>query len=313
MVNRELFTPRSKVTLSSYRQEDRKDFGKGFYHRLARTVLPKKLVDSHLRGPKHPREEVEYFLSHQSGDYQRIMVDGEIAGLAVFSGEKVHLLVVKDKYQHLQQEVMDVVQPKLHDLAVKVRRTVVSSAWDSRFDSYVSIGKELAEGYAGRILFNETYLDQCLTRMDEVTEDSDIAVGVFFHRAVYKPGSFANYHNSADKVWQKMKVMGLENPEIPAAIIAMSTHVPPFSEQGNLLWDLNRTVFTLEREEYREHAINLRQVYRSVPKDEYCAGRSGTLQALLDRPLFISSQLAKYEDTGRANLEWEMGILKKEE
>ena len=144
----------------------------------------------------------------------------------------------------------------------------------------------------------------------DLTEEQLMAI--WFHDAVYDPGSKDNEEDSADLAVQKLIAAGwtIERSQVVAQIIRDTNgHVPSIDESKKVL-DLDLSTLGGSWEDYQRNGRNIREEYASISDEDWNKGRGDWLRGMLDRKqLFWTEWGAPFEEQARKNLQRDLDEL----
>jgi len=163
---------------------------------------------------------------------------------------------------------------------------------------------------AHRKYHNLRHLGECLEEFNEVSTDCGnplvAEMALWYHDAVYDPGERTNERLSANKA--KFDCMRLQAKHefadrVCAAILATAPGVAHESESA-LVVDIDRSILGKPWERFSEYEGQIREEYARYTDEEYRAGRTLFLDALLRRDrIYVTDLLRdKYERAARANI-----------
>ena len=165
------------------------------------------------------------------------------------------------------------------------------------------------------------HLEECLEELDEIDGDEErlalIEVAIWFHDAVYQPGSADNEQKSAEMAKEFM----LECEASPSVIefvsdmiMATKDHRSNDDEDAAIMVALDLNILARDQKRYAEYESQIREEYASVPLEVYCEKRIEILQGFLARPVIYESETMAeiYEEQARMNLAWSVKRLQSE-
>ena len=140
-----------------------------------------------------------------------------------------------------------------------------------------------------------------------------IELAVWFHDAVYNPGSKTNERDSAD-----MAVTFLA-PHLPAddvaaverMIVLTADHGATDDPDTQLMLDIDLSILAAAPDVYARYTRHVRQEFRRVPSFLFRRGRRKVLRHFLAMPrIYKRDELAAlWEDRARANMQAELAAL----
>jgi predicted metal-dependent HD superfamily phosphohydrolase len=155
------------------------------------------------------------------------------------------------------------------------------------------------------------HLRDCLTQLDDApasAADRDLAeIALWFHDAVYRPGSPDNESRSAEWAVRALLEAGVSTPRAGevARLVLLTDHARPVDDPtGALVCDVDLSILGRPAAEFAEYERRIRVEYGSVPDQLYRQGRAAVLQRLLARDrLYRTAHFSdRYEAAARRNL-----------
>ncbi|HAA12306.1 MAG TPA: hypothetical protein DCE41_11630 [Cytophagales bacterium] len=139
---------------------------------------------------------------------------------------------------------------------------------------------------------------------------------VFYHDIIYNPKRKDNEAKSAALAMARLQKMGFSvgnTQRIDAHIRATQGHETHEDPDTNLLLDIDLGILGEGRERYVEYTQQVRQEYRIYPAPLYRQGRRKVLKHFLGMLRIYKTEafLESHENQARANLAWELGVLRK--
>jgi predicted metal-dependent HD superfamily phosphohydrolase len=158
-----------------------------------------------------------------------------------------------------------------------------------------------------------------LADTEDVEHLNEVIAAAFYHDAIYEPTYPANERASARLARRDLTSAGWDDTAVDrvAAMIeatehhAMEADVPDSAADLAVLLDADLAVLAADPAGYSTYVAGVRSEYRHLDDDEWRAGRTSVLQALLDRPVIFvtASGRSRWEERSRANLAAELAQL----
>lgn len=154
-------------------------------------------------------------------------------------------------------------------------------------------------------------LEHIVAMLDELEylkeSDPAVALGIWFHDAVYDPKTKENEERSAQLAKDTIGQIGLPDSlgeQVGDLIIATKHAAIPTERAAQILVDLDLMILGKPEKVFDAYEVGIRKEYDWVPQSDFSAGRSKILQSFLDRSSIYSTQLFrdKYESAARKNL-----------
>lgn len=166
----------------------------------------------------------------------------------------------------------------------------------------------------------EQHIDDCLERLDEVSElvhvPEDVELALWFHDAIYKPTSSTNEANSAE--WASSFLISLGTSDdrcqrVCSYILATKHTGESLSGDAAFVVDIDVSILGRNPVEYDVYEQAIRKEYRWVPTPIYRRKRIKLLESFLDRPALYGSEYfrSRYEKQARDNLQRAIAALRK--
>jgi predicted metal-dependent HD superfamily phosphohydrolase len=135
----------------------------------------------------------------------------------------------------------------------------------------------------------------------------EIEAALWFHDAVYRPGSSANEDESASLASETLSSGGvrLEVASRVADLVLATRHLSaPTDPDARLLCDIDLSILGREPSRFAQFEEQIRREYEQVPEPLYAKARAQVLAAFLARPAIYQTELFRnrYEAAARANL-----------
>lgn len=162
------------------------------------------------------------------------------------------------------------------------------------------------------------HVDDMLLKLSEAPVEDITAVkaAIFFHDAVYYPGSPYNEECSVNVL--KTAELFLERSVVTKAarfILATKTHTPRTSDPDELIFlDLDLSILGASRRDYySEYEVAIMDEYQWFDSEVYARKRVAFLQNLLSRERIFLSEwgFERYELNARKNIAWAIDAFKK--
>ncbi|MFG1809943.1 hypothetical protein [Streptomyces sp. NPDC049040] len=182
-------------------------------------------------------------------------------------------------------------------------------------------GRELLERWAEpqRRYHTVDHLAEVLARTTELTAYADdpdtVALGAWFHDAVYRPDRSENEERSADLARRALTEAGVDadrTDEVIRLVRLTITHDPaPGDANGDVLCDADLAVLAGDPASYAAYAAAVRDEYSFVPDADFRSGRAAVLRQLLALPQLFRTPYGQehWERTARRNLATELELL----
>lgn len=172
---------------------------------------------------------------------------------------------------------------------------------------------ELISAYRApdRHYHNLHHIHHCLKQArfvsDRLINPPVVIAATFYHDAVYDPTRSDNEERSADLAERHLRAMGHSDTfvaEVRDLIMDTRHQVPPESNDGQYLADIDLAILGAAPEEFDAYERAIRQEYAHVPDAPFRAGRAQILRSFLDRPSIYLTDFFRdlYEQNARANL-----------
>lgn len=137
-------------------------------------------------------------------------------------------------------------------------------------------------------------------------------MAIWFHDAIYEPGSGSNEADSAKLAVKLLGKIGWEAARIEVVkqiVLDTCGHVPKREESKKVL-DLDLSTLGGSWESYQRNGDNIRLEYESVSEADWNAGRGAWLESMLDRArIFWTDWGAPLEKEARINLQRDFDSL----
>jgi len=163
------------------------------------------------------------------------------------------------------------------------------------------------------------HIEACLGELDAAEGLAQVAyeveVALWFHDAVYVPGSSDNERLSAE--WAVRFLVDAGIPEssrdtVHEHIMATCHDAEPAASDSALVVDIDLSIFGQAPAAYSKFERDVREEYRFVPLPVYARTRRGILTSFLERPAIyrLPHFRARYESVARRNLETAIRVLR---
>jgi predicted metal-dependent HD superfamily phosphohydrolase len=169
----------------------------------------------------------------------------------------------------------------------------------------------------GRYYHTAEHIGECLELLDQsrhlARRPDEIEAALWFHDAVYQPGSSLNEAESASLASETL-TSGSAPPEVAsrvADLVLETRHLaPPTNPEAQLLCDIDLSILGREQSRFVQFEEQIRREYERVPEPLYRKARAEVLAAFLARPAIYQTEFFRdrYEATARSNL---TGVLTK--
>lgn len=164
-----------------------------------------------------------------------------------------------------------------------------------------------------------THLRDVLTHVDELAAHADdpdaVRLAAWFHDAVYD-GAPDDEERSAQRAEKDLRALQLVPDligEVTRLVRLTATHDPaPGDRNGETLSDADLAILAGPAAKYRAYSAAVRAEYAHVPHEDFAAGRSTILQAMLDAPALYRTPHAHrhWEAQARSNIRAELEQLR---
>ena len=161
---------------------------------------------------------------------------------------------------------------------------------------------------------NLEHVTRLLALCDELEiDDPDITLAVVYHDVIYRPGSLKNEEKSAAYARESLGRLGVDPgrmSQVCEMILATANHlIPQDNPLTQTLLDLDMSILGSPREEYQTYTDAVRKEYSWIPEFVFRNKRRRFLERILAEEFIFHTDLfrEKYEDSARANIEWELG------
>lgn len=163
------------------------------------------------------------------------------------------------------------------------------------------------------------HLDACLAHFDNLRAQAEhpgeVALGLWFHDAIYDIGVPGNEVRSAD--WARASLLAAgADPAVAQrvhALVMVTCHdVAPQTRDQQILLDVDLAILGAPSPVFDRYEQQIRAEHAHVPEAAFCARRWPILQQFLDRPhLYHTAQFrAAREAQARSNLERSISFWK---
>ena len=184
----------------------------------------------------------------------------------------------------------------------------------------LSVFDQLAAAYADptRAYHTAEHIGDCLAQLDLSRSVGacldEVEAALWFHDAVYLPGSADNEARSAHLAGTSLAGSGVPvsaADRIAGLVLATSHLGIPSETDAALLCDIDLSILGRSREIFHRFEQQIRREYSSVPEFSYRSARSEILRGFLRRPCIYQTGYFhdRYEAPARSNLTWVLGEL----
>ena len=140
-----------------------------------------------------------------------------------------------------------------------------------------------------------------------------IEIAIWFHDAVYRPGSKTNERDSADMAVAVL-APHLDTDDVAfveRTIVLTADHGDTDDPDTQLMLDLDLSILAASPETYADYASRIRREFRRVPGFLFRRGRRKVLRHFLAMPRIYKRDAiaALWEDRARTNLQTELASL----
>jgi predicted metal-dependent HD superfamily phosphohydrolase len=155
------------------------------------------------------------------------------------------------------------------------------------------------------------HLDDCLARLDllrgEAEHPAEVELAIWFHDAIYDPGSPDNERRSAE--WAREACLGAGVPRavtarIESLVLATRHDAPPTTTDGRVIADADLGILGAAPDRFDRYEQQVRQEYARVPAPRFRRERRRILEGFLARPRIYLTEagLRQLEAPARENL-----------
>jgi predicted metal-dependent HD superfamily phosphohydrolase len=162
---------------------------------------------------------------------------------------------------------------------------------------------------------NLEHVIRLLALCDELgISDPDIMLAVIYHDIIYRPGSLKNEEKSAAYARESLGRLGVDPDRVGQVcemILATGNHLKlQDNPLAQTFLDLDLSILGSPREDYQVYADGVRKEYSWIPEFVFKKNRRRFLERILAVEFIFHTDLfrEKYEDSARANIEWELGL-----
>lgn len=157
----------------------------------------------------------------------------------------------------------------------------------------------------------QQHLRHCLEQLWQyrslATRADEVAIGLWFHDAVYNPHNGDNEARSAFWAEQALAALGIAPTiinRVVGMILATQQHASTSDVDTALLLDLDLSILASPAAEFAAYEQAIAQEYAWVPPALYRQERARFLRVLLERPQLYQTPalVAQWEAAARANL-----------
>lgn len=135
-------------------------------------------------------------------------------------------------------------------------------------------------------------------------------LAIWWHDAVYKPGSPTNEADSIDLMRQHVNFTNDIWARSVDMIVDTMTHTPRTAESA-IVCDLDMMILADTKVAYRRYAKQVRQEFNMIPDAQYRQGRIQFLGELILTPIYHSDVFKKYRERAITNITEEIKSLKR--
>lgn len=155
---------------------------------------------------------------------------------------------------------------------------------------------------------------ECLFRdIDEVSVLSDaIEFSIWYHDAIYKPGSMMNEANSAKLAKKRMRKLGVTKTLVDSVVYMIGCsrkHTnPKRDKEAQLFLDADMAILGSSQLVYAKYLEKVEREFSKIPQILYGKGRIRFIKSTLNRSKIFRSYFffEKYEKNARINLSMEL-------
>lgn len=192
-------------------------------------------------------------------------------------------------------------------------------------DRFPALAEDLRTSYGEphRAYHIWAHIEDLLGWYDRLARDwaapEAVELAIWYHDAVYVPGSKTNEADSADRMTDELtgKVAAPILAQARALILATAEHRLPVAWSADLrndcglFLDMDMSILGADRDRYDRYAAAVRKEFAAVPEELYRAGRKAFLDDLLARDaIFLTPRFrASHEAQARTNIAREAASL----
>ncbi|MCB9895152.1 MAG: hypothetical protein H6839_11930 [Planctomycetes bacterium] len=138
-------------------------------------------------------------------------------------------------------------------------------------------------------------------------------MAIWYHDAIYVPGSKTNEADSAQLAVEQLTAIGWDADRVKVVeqvVLDTCGHVPSIEESKKVL-DLDLSTLGGTWESYERNGRNIREEFANVGEKDWNAGRGAWLEGMISRErLFWTAWGEPLETEARANLQRDLELLR---
>jgi predicted metal-dependent HD superfamily phosphohydrolase len=156
------------------------------------------------------------------------------------------------------------------------------------------------------------HLTECIERFETVRSlaqhPDEVAIGLWFHDAIYEIGRTDNEEQSANWASRALEQAGVAKEAVDRVfslvMVTRHTHLPVTPDE-QLLVDIDLSILGAAPARFSQYEQQIREEYCAVPQETFKARRRGILQSFLGRPQIYNTAHfhGLLEERARANLQ----------
>lgn len=185
------------------------------------------------------------------------------------------------------------------------RAGMLSSLWQKLMFRYTE---------SSRAYHNLNHLRHMFKTLDNQPISPSIGWAIFYHDAIYVPGSSSNEHESALLAEHDLCFLGEKKDIIHQTsimILKTQSHQFPESYEEKLLLDSDFAILGSSPEDYQQYCLNIRREFKALTDVEFYKARLRFLENLSVRETLYYTQDFKFrfEEQALRNVNQEMGMI----
>ncbi|MCA8913809.1 MAG: hypothetical protein KDB90_00255 [Planctomycetes bacterium] len=156
------------------------------------------------------------------------------------------------------------------------------------------------------------HIADMLCKGGELALSDEQVMAIWFHDAVYVPGSKTNEADSAVLAVERLTAAGWSPARVKVVeqiVLDTCGHVPSIEASAKVL-DLDLSTLGGSWESYERNGRNIREEFANISEDDWNAGRGAWLEGMISRErLFWTPWGEPLEAEARANLKRDLELL----
>jgi predicted metal-dependent HD superfamily phosphohydrolase len=157
------------------------------------------------------------------------------------------------------------------------------------------------------------HIADMLCKGEALALSDEQVMAVWFHDAVYVPGSKTNEADSAKLAVEKLTAAGWDSARVEVVeqiVLDTCGHLPSIKESEKVL-DLDLSTLGGSWESYERNGRNIREEFAGVSDKDWNEGRGAWLEGMISRErLFWTPWGEPLETEARANLQRDLDLLR---